>query len=145
MQKPLSTTTVKGALSKQPLNAWPVAIGCVAGLLATVPMTLVMQHLHRRLPEHQRYPLPPRIITDGIAMKVSIASGGAAPALAAHYAFGAATGALYAAIAARTDRGPGAVSGIAFGLGVWAASYLGWVPAAGLIRRRRSNRESATR
>ncbi|MDB5294329.1 MAG: hypothetical protein JWO31_312, partial [Phycisphaerales bacterium] len=50
----------------------------------------------------------------------------------AHFAFGAAAGAAYAATAGRLP-GPPAVKGSAFGVGVWAASYLGWLPAVGLL------------
>ena len=37
-----------------------VAIGAVAGAVATVPMSYVMELLHQALPKQQRHPLPPR-------------------------------------------------------------------------------------
>jgi hypothetical protein len=56
--------------------------------------------------------------------------------LAAHFGYGAACGAAFGLIAPRNV--PGAVAaGMAFGLGVWAGSYLGWLPALGV-------RQSAT-
>src|SRR5207253_6091218 len=39
-------------------------LGGIAGFAATVAMTSVMARLHRRLPERERYPLPPREITE---------------------------------------------------------------------------------
>ena len=35
--------------------------GAVAGLGATIPMTLAMEVMNRSLPQHERYPLPPGI------------------------------------------------------------------------------------
>ena len=112
--------------------------GCFAGLLATVPMTMAMVRIHRQLPRRQRYALPPRIITDGVAARLPISERilpqpGPGRALAAHFAFGAATGGLYGVATAKMRVKPGLTSGVAYGLGVWTASYLGWVPAAGLM------------
>jgi hypothetical protein len=38
--------------------------GAVAGLGATLLMTLAMEVMPRSLPQHERYPLPPREITE---------------------------------------------------------------------------------
>lgn len=43
--------------------------GAIAGLGATVPMTMVMETIFRRLPWHQRYPLPPRKVTMELATR----------------------------------------------------------------------------
>ena len=43
------------------------------------------------------------------------------------------TGAAYAPLA-QHFRLPPVAGGIAYGLGVWASSYLGWLPATGLYR-----------
>ena len=51
---------------------------------------------------------------------------------AAHLAYGAGAGALYALLP-RTMRGP--LPGTAFGIAVWAVSYAGWIPKLGLMRR----------
>jgi hypothetical protein len=40
-------------------------------------------------------------------------------------------GALYAAL--RPDAGDLVVDGVALGVGTWAAGYLGWMPALGLM------------
>jgi uncharacterized membrane protein YagU involved in acid resistance len=98
-------------------------------------MTLVMMALFRRLPPEQRYPLPPRLITEDVAERA-----GADPVmhdtaltgatLAAHFGYGAATGALFPFIVRRY---PLALVGPAYGLAVWAASYLGWIPALRIL------------
>jgi hypothetical protein len=101
-------------------------------------MTLAMLSWHRRLPVAQQYPLPPRIITDRIAARAplpewAIPEPGPTRALGAHFAFGAAAGALYGSVKTPLrDRYP-VGSGIAYGLLVWGVSYLGWVPSAGLM------------
>ncbi|WP_051340852.1 hypothetical protein [Azospirillum halopraeferens] len=113
------------------------AAGAVAGITATVAMTAAMRLMFRALPEHDRYPLPPRLITDRTFGPTGLPAaagerGRRDLALAAHYAYGAATGALYPAVAQRIG-GPPMASGIGYGLAVWAASYLGWLPAAGIL------------
>jgi uncharacterized membrane protein YagU involved in acid resistance len=110
--------------------------GAIAGAIATVPMTLVMIGLFRRLPPEQRYPLPPRLITEDVAERA-----GAQPVmhdaaltratLAAHFGYGAATGALFPFVARL--RYPLALVGPGYGLAVWAASYLGWIPALRIL------------
>lgn len=113
-------------------------LGGLAGLAATIPMTMTMVRAHRRLPPPQRYALPPRIITDRIADRAPIPasvlpSNGPKRALAAHFAFGAATGAAYGLLTSRTIVRPTVGSGVLYGLGIWTISYLGWVPAANLM------------
>ena len=113
-----------------------VCAASIAGSLATLPMTGTMVALHRMLPPEEQYPLPPREIT----MNVAEVSGAGAPksedqqhelTLVAHYAYGAAAGAGYAIVAGVP--GPAVLKGIGYGLGVWAISYLGWLPAVGLL------------
>lgn len=114
-----------------------VLIGALAGIVATGPMTVVMILLHRRLPARERYPLPPREITMKLARKAGIAgeldsqSRGAATLLA-HFGYGAACGAVYVASAERASVSP-ATKGPLFGLLVWATSYLGLLPGAGIL------------
>jgi hypothetical protein len=116
-------------------------IGAAAGAAATVPMTIVMETLHARLPGEPPRPLPPREIAEGVAVKA-----GARRelderqmqqlTLAGHFGYGAVCGAAFGVIAPRSV--PAAIAaGMAFGLGVWAGSYLGWLPAVGV-------RQSAT-
>lgn len=52
--------------------------------------------------------------------------------LASHFAYGAAMGTLYSALVKDALPVPRGVRGVTYGLGVWAGSYLGWLPAAGL-------------
>jgi uncharacterized membrane protein YagU involved in acid resistance len=112
--------------------------GAAAGTAATVPMTAAMTLLQRELPSARRQPLPPRQITVRVAREVGLAKylGPAertAATAVAHFGYGAAAGALYGAIAPALP-GPPLGKGIAFGLAVWAGSYLGWLPAAGILR-----------
>ena len=114
------------------------AIGALAGLAATVPMTLFMQQMHQQLPAHERYPLPPSEIVEELTDQAGVsdqinASEHTALTLLAHFGYGAATGALYAWLA-QAYRPPALLGGTAFGLGVWSASYLGVLPALGILR-----------
>jgi uncharacterized membrane protein YagU involved in acid resistance len=111
--------------------------GVIAGLTATAPMTLTMEAMHRRLPPTQRYPLPPRRIAMEVAEGLGVErrldeSERIALAMALHFAYGAACGGVYGAIAKRLPLPP-TVKGAAFGLAVWAASYAGWLPATGVF------------
>jgi uncharacterized membrane protein YagU involved in acid resistance len=112
--------------------------GVRAGLAATAPMTLVMRTLHHELPSHEKYPLPPQQITSRLANEAGVEShapsneGWEWKTHAAHYAYGAGCGAAYA-LAEKHLPGPTAVKGALFGIGVWTVSYLGWLPAAGIL------------
>ena len=104
-------------------------IGALAGLTATTAMTAAMRRLHRQLPAMERYPLPPREITERLAPRVAGEDGLRDASLLAHFGYGAGTGALIAAAGTkRTD-----VAGAALGAGVWALSYFGWVPGLGIL------------
>jgi uncharacterized membrane protein YagU involved in acid resistance len=112
--------------------------GAVAGLTATVPMTLTMKELHARLPAHEQYALPPRLITDKIVDEAGATEqldekGQRQLAWTAHFGYGAAAGALYAPLAEKIGLPP-VTGGVLYGLAVWAGSYLGWLPAAGILR-----------
>ena len=108
------------------------------GILATVPMSLSMLLGWRLLPRHEKYHLPPRLITEEITERVGIADHLSENELAgltifAHFGYGALTGGLYAlveqVIPLRASR-RGALAGIT----VWAGSYLGWLPALGILQ-----------
>jgi hypothetical protein len=113
-----------------------ILIGAAAGAVATVPMTIVMETLHQQLPGEPARPLPPREITEGMAVKAGVhreidEREMQQLTLAGHVGYGAACGAVFGFMAPRNV--PGAVAaGMAFGLGVWAGSYLGWLPAIGV-------------
>lgn len=107
--------------------------GALAGALATFPMTVAMVSLYRGLPRSGRHPLPPVQITAEFARRAGARRRLAgrrlvAAALAAHFGYGAATGALYPLILGRA-RAESRLAGVAYGVGIWTLSYLGWIPA----------------
>lgn len=115
-----------------------ILLGALAGLAATAPMSLAMKLMHERLPKDEQYPLPPRAVTMEVAEEVGVKEQLDEPEREAltwvsHFAYGAACGALYAPLASRSGL-PHALTGAAFGVAVWAGSYLGWLPAAGILR-----------
>ena len=106
-------------------------IGGIAGFVGTLAMTAAMRRLHRRLPAKERYPLTPREIVDSAAAKVKALPNEAAKDIttAAHFAYGAAMGAAIGALNPDPSKRTGAAAGVA----VWLASYLGWIPAVGIL------------
>ncbi len=105
-----------------------LVVGAIAGFVGTMAMTSAMRHLHARLPDEERYPLTPREIVDEAADPPPETA--ADLTLLAHFLYGAACGALLAAAGERPGRGAGAAAGTA----IWAASYMGWIPAVGLLK-----------
>ena len=113
-----------------------VLAGAAAGVAATVPMTMVMETLHDRLDGEVARPLPPREIAEGLAVKFGVHRDLSERdmqnlTLALHVGYAALTGAIFSTMAPR-QVGAGAAVGALFGLGVWATSYLGWLPVAGV-------------
>lgn len=109
-------------------------LGAAAGFAATVPMTVAMKVLHSNLPEDEDYPLPPREIIDETARLVELQDDlneetKTALTFAGHFAYGTATGAIYPLLISN----PNPVNGVVYGVGVWGASYLGWLPAVGIL------------
>lgn len=109
--------------------------GAAAGFAATIPMTVVMEGLRAALPREQYRRMPPREIVDRTVAKTGegarVDEGDRiALTTAAHFAFGAAAGALYGALV-KSNRSSAAV-GIAYGLGVWALAYGVGLPSLGL-------------
>jgi len=107
--------------------------GAIAGVIATLPMTLFMLLMGRILPKWQHYDLPPEKITDELAERAGVKEHLEKPeriavALMAHMGYGAATGTLYPLFAKGVSFSA-MLKGIVFGLGVWAVSYLGLLPA----------------
>ncbi len=105
-----------------------LVIGAIAGFAGTMAMTAAMRRLHRRLPEAERYPLTPREIIDSGSKQIGLPLAGEAAkdvTTAAHFAYGAAMGAVIAALNPDPSRRTGAAAGVA----VWLASYMGWIPA----------------
>ncbi len=118
-----------------------VVASALAGLVATLPMSIVMLLMRRRLPWHERYALPPRQVTMGVLEKAHLPKPPrreqrTALTAVAHFLYGLVVGALYAPVAQALAKLQPALSGLAgmvFGLGVWSGSYLGWLPAFGIL------------
>lgn len=130
----LKTMRKESPIKKTLLGA---LIGSIAGVVATGPMTVAMILWHRRLPHREQYPLPPREITMKLARKTGLEqhmSGEAksAATLVAHFAYGAATGAVYGAMSERLPL-PAVCKGVGCGLLVWTGSYLGLLPSTGIL------------
>ncbi len=112
--------------------------GGIAGLLATVPMTVAMELMHDQLPPQEQYPLPPREITEKISEEAGVDDDMSETqhrlaTVAAHFSYGSACGAVYG-FAAPALPGPPIARGVAFGLAVWTTSYLGVLPSLGILR-----------
>ena len=115
--------------------------GAAAGFAATGPMTAVMEALHTLLPREEQDPLPPRQVMERGAEAAGVEhelddEGTEAATAVAHFGFGTAAGALLGLLAARSQSPT--LAGVGYGLGVWAASYLGILPAAGLYKSARN-------
>jgi hypothetical protein len=116
------------------MNRWLAS--AIGGMAATLPMTAAMDAGHFLHPRDRREFLPPRKLTErtlellGARDRVGREEIDAL-SLVLHYLYGGATGAAYPLL----DRvpAPAPVRGVLLGLGVWGASYLGWVPASGLM------------
>ena len=104
-----------------------LVIGGIAGIVGTMAMTAAMRRLHARLPAAERYPLTPRQIVDAAAAPPDEVAKDLTTA--AHFAYGAACGALLAA----ADPKPAKRAGAAAGAAIWLGSYMGWVPALNLL------------
>ena len=113
--------------------------GAAAGFAATVPMTVAMEALRAALPAEQHRQVPPREIVDRTIEKAADATGedpnldrGDRIALTtiAHFAFGAAAGAVYGATV--RSRRTSALIGMVYGLAVWALAYGVGLPSLGL-------------
>jgi uncharacterized membrane protein YagU involved in acid resistance len=109
-----------------------LVIGAIAGFVGTMAMTAAMRRLHRRLPQGERYPLTPREIVDSGSAQLGVPLAGEVAkdvTTAAHFAYGAACGALVAAMNPDPKKRTGAAAGVA----IWVASYMGWIPAVGTL------------
>jgi erythromycin esterase-like protein len=118
----------------QPSLETRLVLGALAGMVGTAAMTVAMRALHRSLPPQHRYPLPPREIVQEVLPEPAehrIAEDHRQSlTMAAHFGYGAATAALYAAARPPPSAGVGALYGVL----VWGASYLGWLPGAHILK-----------
>jgi uncharacterized membrane protein YagU involved in acid resistance len=111
-----------------------ILLGVAAGLAATVPMTVFMKVAHSSLPLEERYELPPREIVDELTTRADISQELSETektnlTFVSHFAYGASCGAIYPLLVSQ----PNATNGAVYGVGVWAASYLGWLPAFDIL------------
>lgn len=110
-------------MNERPLDK--ALFGVLAGVFATMAMTATMRRLHAFLPEDERYPLPPREIVDSIGQPLDERRA-RSRALLSHFGFGGVTGAIFSLLPTRG-------LGVGYGLTVWVASYLGWIPAIRIL------------
>jgi hypothetical protein len=129
----LGWRSMKPSVSRLLAESWK---GAVAGFAATAPMTVVMWGLDRswRVSEQK---LPPEQITRNIARRTGLSrfldrGGKKAASWGSHFGYGTAGGAAYPLTVERLPASP-AVKGPLYGLLIWALSYLGWLPAAGIM------------
>ncbi len=110
--------------------------GALAGLIATIPMTLFMRSAWKRLPDDEQYALPPRQITRNVVGPFRFwrmsAKKQTALTLLLHFLFGAVTGSLYGMVEEKIPL-QNAIKGMLAGIVIWAGSYLGWIPAFGIL------------
>jgi len=91
----------------------------------------------RLLPQREKYHLPPRLITEEITEQAGIEQHLGENELIgltifSHFGYGALTGALYALLEQRIPL-PASLKGALAGVAVWIGSYLGWIPALGIL------------
>lgn len=91
-----------------------------------------MQALYTRLPRQQQYDLPPEEITEVFEERI-LGKKLDEPAnkmltWVSHFGYGTTLGAGYILLASWLSL-DSVLSGLLYGLGVWAMSYLGWLPA----------------
>ena len=109
--------------------------GAAWGAIATVPMSAVMlagQQLGWMKEQ------PPEVLTEEALRRAELLEEKSVEtahslAVATHFAFGAACGALFALLGRAAPSAAAVPTGIAFGLGIWAASYRGWIPAMHIL------------
>lgn len=111
--------------------------GFWASTMATSTMTYSLFEAFKRLTLRDRIkPLPQAQVATTVMKKADLTSklnseGRQEVAMIAHYGYGAVFGIAYALLASRVPGNP-VVKGGLFGLGVWAASYFGIIPALNL-------------
>lgn len=114
-----------------------VSLGALAGFTATIPMSAFMLATYKALPPDEQYALQPRIITERLAEKAHVElpedeTTVNAASTALHFGYGTTVGALYPVFAESSTLNP-IVTGAAYGMAVYAAGYLGWLPATGIL------------
>jgi uncharacterized membrane protein YagU involved in acid resistance len=106
--------------------------GAIAGVVATAPMSAVMMGAKQFGLMGE---MPPEKITAKLLKRTPISPSKEhqdALATALHFGFGSAAGALFAVIAPKRliARIP---MGMTYGAAIWGVSYMGWIPAFGIM------------
>lgn len=101
-------------------------------------MSLTMLIGWTLLPRREKYPLPPRLITEEITERVGLEDQMGEGELVgltivSHFGYGALFGSVYALFENRIPM-HSSLRGALTGMALWIASYLGWLPAAGILR-----------
>lgn len=119
--------------------------GAKAGMQATVPMgaTMRLGMMATSSPSRVPFSAVMKTIEKKVGLQVTEPEHVAA-SWAGHMAYGAAFGALFGAAQAALPQqarttGVSTAIGAAFGLSLWAASYLGWLPAMGIMKSARKS------
>jgi putative membrane protein len=126
------------SISRSYFSFRKLLMGAAAGFIATAPMSLSMLVGWTLLPRREKYPLPPRLITEEITERVGIEDKLTENELVgltifSHFGYGALFGSIYALFSGRLPVHSSLKGGLA-GLAVWVGSYLGWLPAIGILR-----------
>jgi uncharacterized membrane protein YagU involved in acid resistance len=106
----------------------------LAGFAATVPMTAYMEWADDARITAPASTLPPRqIVEEAAGETVSVATEAELQfgTRVAHYGYGTAVATIYGLHQVRGTVCSEMISGVAFGLQIWALSYLGLLPALG--------------
>lgn len=101
-------------------------------------MSLVMLIGWTLLPQQEKYPLPPRLISEEIAERLGLEDRMGEGELVrltifSHFGYGALFGSVYALFDNRIPM-HSSLRGALAGMALWIASYLGWLPAVGILR-----------
>jgi putative membrane protein len=124
--------------SAGPLRLDEIVGGALSGVLATGPMTAFIWATQRKLKWYERYAMPPRQITRRILASLGATNLLREPEQSSittlfHFGYGAAMGALYRFVTPEQECGKLSI-GMAYGIAVWTANYLGLLPALGILR-----------
>jgi uncharacterized membrane protein YagU involved in acid resistance len=111
--------------------------GAIGGAVATGAMTGVMSAVHVATGSHKE--IAPKRITVNALARLGLHDDVDEDTrhvltIVSHWAYGMGCGAIFGAVRKWSKlRLPGVLQGAVFGLVVWAVSYMGWVPAVGLL------------
>ena len=124
--------------SRSDLPVRKLLMGAAAGFVATAPMSIFMAVGWLLLPRPEKYPLPPRLITEEITERAGLENHLQEDQLVGisiffHFCYGALFGSVYALLDNKILV-HASLQGALAGLALWVGSYLGWLPAAGILR-----------